>query len=114
MTTKTKSTMNVTKTTIINEAEKVTANAKYLINYTCVGNTLQALFATIFDEIEREYPSADGSGTIKQKENVRIGELRMENSQFNTSNLLYDNKIPLYMADFVEIVNEIIAPVTPV
>lgn len=105
--------MNVTRTTITREAEKTTANGKYVINYTCVENTLQSVKATVYDVVEREYPNANGE-MVKQNDNVRIGELVMEYSMFKVTNagFPYSDKLPLYMNDFIGIINEIIAPVT--
>lgn len=107
--------MNVTKTTVINEAEKVTANGRYEIRYTVAGNVLQSVTAVVCDTVEREYQNAGGD-TVRREENVRVGELVMEYSMFRTAStgFPYSEKLPLYISDFIEIINEITAPATEV
>lgn len=105
--------MNVTRTMVTREAEKTTANGKYVVNYTCVENTLQSVKVTVYDIVEREYPNANGE-VIKQQDNVRIGEFVMEYSMFKITNtgFPYSEKLSLYINDFIEIIHEIITPGT--
>lgn len=101
--------LKTTKTTVICEAEKTTANATYKVTYTVIGSILQNITARVYESREVDISGPDGQ-VSKQSQIVEIGSLSMENSTMRSGMFPYSAKLPLYMTDFVGIVNEILTP----
>lgn len=100
--------LEIKKTTVTRDAEVITSNATYKITYTIVGDSLQNVTAHVCDCREVEVPGPNGS--IKQSQTYEIGALVMEGGIMRSGQFPYSEKLPLYMSDFVGIVNEIVEP----
>lgn len=94
---------------MIGGAEVKTSAARYEVSYTIVGDELQAVTAHIFIARDVEVEMADGSMEAHSQE-IPVGTLSMGDGRMLMENLPYSNELPLYVADFVGIVNEIVHP----
>lgn len=92
--------------TIIHEVEKVTDNATYNVTYTVVGNQIMSTVVRVCEIKETSYPSQNGE-TIVQPQLIELGTFIIEESSFRNSYFPYSEKLPLYMQDLIDIVNEI-------
>lgn len=101
--------LQLKRTTTINECTATTENATYEVRYTIIGSQLQTVSADIIIKTLVDAPTSDGK-TVKQEQCNNIGRVSMEYGIFKAPNLPYSEKIPSYMFDFVQIVNEIITP----
>ncbi len=99
--------IEVTKTTVTKDAVETTANGRYMINFLVTEGELKSVRAEVYDTITVSVPSADG-GTEAQQREALIGVLAMDNGIMRNNNFPYCEKYPLYVADFVNIVEQII------
>lgn len=92
--------------TIIHEVEKVTDNATYNVTYTVVSNNVISTVVKVFEIQNTTIPSSEGKITV-QPQLIEQGTFVIEQSSFRNSYFPYSEKLPLYMQDLVDIVNEI-------
>lgn len=103
--------LTIKKTTVIREVEAVTVNATYKVTCTAVESQLQNVTARVFETREIDAPGPNGP--VKQPQLYEVGTLVMENSMMRSGQFPYTEKLPLYMSDFIGIVNEIVEPAQP-
>lgn len=102
--------IEILKTTVVRQATETTANARYAIDYTIVETELQQVKAEVYDTREVEVPPVEGEGTEKQEQEVLIGTIAMEGGVMRNTNFPFSEKYPMYVSDFVGIVNQILSP----
>lgn len=94
--------------TFIGDMDVTSGNGRYKVQYTIVGNNLQTVTAQVFSKEMVDIPNQEGSGTVKQEQEISLGEISMQFGSIVINRFPYSNKFALYMNDFNEIIDEIL------
>lgn len=84
------------------------SNVHYKVTYRVLSTNLQSVSAEVFEKQFAELPG--GEGPVMQEQEINIGNIAMEYGTMRCDRLTYSEKLPLYMTDFIAIVNEIVTP----
>lgn len=109
--------MVIKKTTIIREAEEITANARYAISYTMQqvsdmpDTSLQVVSADVFDAPDVPVVPLPDMPEAEQPKEVKIGTLSMKYGMMETNMFPYSKKYASYISDFMQIVSQLVEPV---
>lgn len=98
--------MKIKSTTITQEGEVKTENARYDVSYTIKDNQLQVVTAQVNIASSIEVPDGNG-GTITQEHYTPLGSLALEYSTLKAPQFPYTEKYPVYVSEFMDIITEI-------